>query len=398
MADIAQKRLKILFLITKSSWGGAQRYVFDLASHYSATHEIAVGLGGDGRLKTALEAANIRVISLPFLQRDINPLKEARTFFDLVKMIRSEKPNVVHLNSSKIGGLGALACRVAGVRKIIFTAHGWAFNEDRSWLSRGVIILLHWVTVLLCTKTIAVSQKTADDISHLPFMSARIEVIHNGLKPIVRYSKTEARRLLCERLTGLKAEIEQIHKGVGERARGKTVWIGTISELHPNKGLVHLLRAAAELKKHAELPHFVVVIIGEGEQRAALESIIKDSGLERGAFLLGNIPDAAEYLNALDIFTLTSSTEALPYVLLEAGAAHLPVIASNVGGIPEIIDQLESGILVRPGDQKELSKALSILLANAAKRDELGKALQQKTTKNFSTQQMFEKTEKVYLS
>lgn len=398
MADIGQKRLKILFLITKASWGGAQRYVFDLASYHAAAHEVVVGLGGEGRLKTALEGAHVRVISLPFLQRDISLLKEVRTFFDLVKMIRIEKPDVVHLNSSKIGGLGGLACRVAGVQKIIFTAHGWAFNEDRSWLSRNVILLLHWVTVLLCTKTIAVSQKTADDISYLPFMSARIEVIHNGLKPVVRYSKTEARRLLCEQLPSLKAEIEQTHKDVGERVRGKTVWVGTISELHPNKGLTHLLRAAAELKKHAELPHFVVVIIGEGEQRAALEAMIKDSGLERGAFLLGNIPDAAEYLNALDIFTLTSTTEALPYVLLEAGAAHLPIVASNVGGIPEIIEQLESGILVRPGNKKELTEALSILLTNPTKRSELGKTLQHKIAADFSIQQMVEKTTAIYLS
>lgn len=390
MADSAQKRLKILLLITKSSWGGAQRYVFDLATHHSSGHEVAVGLGGDGPLKTALEAAGVRVVNLPFLQRDISLVKEIRTFFDLVKMIRLERPDVVHLNSSKIGGIGAIACRIAGVKKVIFTAHGWAFNEDRSWPSRLVILSLHWVTVLLCHKTIAVSQKTADDISHLPFMNPRIEVVHNGLKPIVRYSKTEARRLLCERLPALKAEVEQ--------ARGKTLWIGTISELHPNKGLVHLLHAVEQLKKHPDLPHFVVTIIGEGEQRGALEAIIKDSGLERAAFLLGNIPNAAEYLNALDIFTLTSVTEALPYVLLEAGTAHLPVIASKVGGIPEIIDQLENGILVRSGSKKELSEALSILLTNAGKRGCLGKALQQKIATDFSIEQMFKKTEQTYLA
>ncbi|MEI6346262.1 MAG: glycosyltransferase [bacterium] len=394
MADIAEKRLKIVFLITKSSWGGAGRYVFDLACQYSTRHEIVVGLGGDGPLKTALEEKNVRVVSLPCLQRDISLAKEVRTFLDLVKMIRLEKPDVVHLNSSKIGGLGALACRVAGVKKIVFTAHGWAFNEDRSWLSRAVILFLHWVTVLLCTETIAVSQKTADDISYLPLINNRIRVIHNGLSPVTRYSKTEARRLLCGQCVALKTEVEQAHK---EPSHGKTIWVGTISELHPNKGLAHLIHTVAQLKKHAELPHFVVTIIGEGEQRGALEALIKDSGLERAVFLLGNIPNAAEYLNALDIFTLTSTTEALPYVLLEAGAAHLPVVASKVGGIPEIIDQLETGILVRSGNKKELSEALSILLTNPAKRDKLGKALQQKIANDFSAQQMFNKTEEIYL-
>ncbi|MEK7645485.1 MAG: glycosyltransferase [Patescibacteria group bacterium] len=398
MSETAQKRLKILFLITKSSWGGAQRYVFDLASHYSTKYDVLVGLGGNGPLKTALEARSVRTISLPFLQRDISLVKEVRTFFDLVKMIRLEKPDVVHLNSSKIGGLGALACRVAGVKKIIFTAHGWAFNEERPRLSRTAILFLHWVTVLLCTKTIAVSQKTADDISYLPLIAGRVEVIHNGLSPIVRYSKTEARRLLCERFPSLKTASERLHEVATERSRDKTIWIGTISELHPNKGLTHLLHTVAQLKNHVGIPHFVVVIIGEGGQRDALEAIIKNSGLERVALLLGNIPNAAEYLSALDIFTLTSTTEALPYVLLEAGDAHLPVIASKVGGISEIIDQLETGILVRSGNKKELSEAISILLADTAKRNALGKALQQKIAEDFSVQRMIEKTEKIYLS
>ena len=88
----------------------------------------------------------------------------------------------------------------------------------------------------------------------------------------------------------------------------------------------------------------------------------------------------------------------MPYVLLEAGDAHLPVIASKVGGISEIIDQLETGILVRSGNKKELSEAISILLADTAKRNALGKALQQKIAEDFSVQRMIEKTEKIYLS
>lgn len=386
MADIAKKRLKILFLITKSNWGGAQRYVFDLATHYSTEHEVAVGLGGEGALKVALEAARVRTIALDSIQRDISLTKEIRGFFGLVKLLRLERPDVVHLNSSKIGGLGGLACRVAGVKKIVFTAHGWAFNEQRSLPSRALILFLHWITVLLCTKTIAVSQKTADDIAFLPFVTDRIEVIHNGLVPITRYSKTEARRMLGERISPLKD------------LTLKTIWLGTISELHPNKGLTHLIDTVTKLKHRPDVPAFVVTIIGEGEQRTQLQEQTKKAGLEHTIYLLGAIPNAAEYLNAFDIFTLTSVTEALPYVLLEAGAAHLPVIASKVGGIPEIIRQLETGILVRPADQREISEAITLLLSDKAKREQLGKALQQDITQRFSIQQMFDKTEQVYLA
>lgn len=385
MVDTAQKRPKILYLITKSNWGGAQRYVFDLASHFSQKYDVVVGLGGAGPLKTALEEAGIRTFTLPSVQRDIHPMKEVRAFFELVSMIRAEKPDIVHLNSSKIGGLGGLACRVAGIKKIIFTAHGWAFNEDRALPSRALILFLHWITVLLCTQTVAVSQKTAEDIAHLPFMADRIRIIHNGLTPVTRYSKTEARRLLSERAPELKQK------------QTKTVWIGTISELHPNKGLLRLIRTIETIQKQPSAPHLAVIIIGEGEQRSILEATIKETGLQQTVFLLGALPNAAEYLNALDIFTLTSVTEGLPYVLLEAGAAHLPVVASAVGGIPEVIRQLESGILVRPGDHRELTEAIALLAAHPETRARLGKTLQRDVTEQFSSQQMFEKTEQVYL-
>ncbi len=385
MVDTAQKRPKILYLITKSNWGGAQRYVFDLASHFSQKYDVVVGLGGAGPLKTALEEAGIRTFTLPSVQRDIHPMKEVRAFFELVSMIRAEKPDIVHLNSPKIGGRGGLACRVAGIKKIIFTAHGWAFNEDRALPSRALILFLHWITVLLCTQTVAVSQKTAEDIAHLPFMADRIRIIHNGLTPVTRYSKTEARRLLSERTPELKQK------------QTKTVWIGTISELHPNKGLLRLIRTIETIQKQPSAPHLAVIIIGEGEQRSILEATIKETGLQQTVFLLGALPNAAEYLNALDIFTLTSVTEGLPYVLLEAGAAHLPVVASAVGGIPEVIRQLESGILVRPGDHRELTEAIALLAAHPETRARLGKTLQRDVTEQFSSQQMFEKTEQVYL-
>jgi len=292
----------------------------------------------------------------------------------------------VHLNSSKIGGLGGLACRIAGVKNIIFTAHGWAFNEQRSWPSRAFILFLHWITVLLSTHTIAVSQKTAEDIAYLPLIKNRITTIHNGIQPFARYSKTESRRLISERVPALK------------KIPTKTLWLGTISELHPNKGLVHLIKAVARLKQRSEMPAFVVVIIGEGEQRNTLETLIKESGLEQNVFLLGAIPSAAEYLNAFDIFTLTSHTEGLPYVLLEAGIAHLPVVASKVGGIPEIIEQLENGILVRANDQKELIEALTILLTDKQKRERLGTALQKHILEHFSLAQTLSQTEQLYLS
>src|SRR6185436_9976779 len=97
-----------------------------------------------------------------------------------------------------------------------------------------------------------------------------------------------------------------------------------------------------------KFPSLIFIIFGEGEKRAEYEEHIKIAGLEKNVILFGKLENAPKYLKAFDIFTLTSITEGLPYVLLEAGQAELPVIASNVGGILEVVDQLHSGILSRP--------------------------------------------------
>jgi glycosyltransferase involved in cell wall biosynthesis len=150
-------RKKILFLITKSNWGGAQRYVYDLVSTLDRTvYEPVVVLGGNGELVEKLHAAGIRTITLQSAQRDISIRKELQFFRELFSIVHREKPDVFHVNSSKAGGIGCFVGRLLGIKRVVFTAHGWAFNEDRPWWQKYIIKYLHWLTVLLSHTTIAV--------------------------------------------------------------------------------------------------------------------------------------------------------------------------------------------------------------------------------------------------
>ncbi|NQV93114.1 glycosyltransferase, partial [Candidatus Kaiserbacteria bacterium] len=146
---LGMKKKKILFIITKSNFGGAQRYVYDIARSLSPdAFDVVVAFGGEGLLKDKLAHAKIRTVPIEDLERDINIFNEIDVFFQLLKLYRVEKPDIVHLNSSKIGGIGALAGRIAQVPLIIFTAHGWAFNEERSWGARKIIAFLYWITLI----------------------------------------------------------------------------------------------------------------------------------------------------------------------------------------------------------------------------------------------------------
>lgn len=176
------KKKKILFVITKSNFGGAQRYVYDLArSLPSREFEVVVAFGGEGLLKEKLTQANIRTVPIEGLERDINLFNEFSVFSQLMKLFKEERPDVVHLNSSKIGGIGALAGRLARVPHIVFTAHGWAFNEERPWIERKIIAVLYWITLVLSHTTIAVSEQIKKQICCFPFVKHKMIIIHNGI-------------------------------------------------------------------------------------------------------------------------------------------------------------------------------------------------------------------------
>jgi glycosyltransferase involved in cell wall biosynthesis len=140
-----------------------------------------------------------------------------------------------------------------------------------------------------------------------------------------------------------------------------------------------------------------VYIVGDGEEKNNLTELIVRFSLEKKIYLVGRVENTKKYLLGFDIFTLTSRTEALPYTVLEAGLAGLPVVASRIGGIPEIIESEKSGILVQVGDIEKISKSLKNLVLEPQKRANLGQALQQKVEQDFSLQKMISETEKIYI-
>jgi len=378
----SQKRKKVLFLITKSNWGGAQRYVYDLANNLNkAEFETVVALGGEGELGRRLHDAGIRVITIDSLKRNVS-LKNERDFAqELWRIIRVEKPDVLHVNSSKAGGVGTLLGRLLLVPKVVFTAHGWAFNEDRPWWQKIIIKFLHWFTVILSHRTIAVSSAVLRQLDW-PGVERRTKVLHPGRNIGAMYEAAEAR--------------EKLQELIPEKSLTKTkglTWLGTIGELHPIKRQALLIECLALI--HDDYPQLRLFIIGEGSERKNLENLIIEKNLADKVFLLGSISEAARLLKAFSIFLLTSKSEAYGYVVHEAGLAGLPVVATNVGGIPEIIENKVSGLLVPSDDLNALREALSKLLDSQTLRLTLAANLKAKML-DRSLDKMIRATEALY--
>lgn len=336
-------RKKVLYLITKSNWGGAQRYVYDLATTLDRSRfEPVVALGGDGILKEMLEHAHVRTITITSLERDISLKKELAFTKELYSILRNEKPDVFHVNSSKAGAVGTLIGRIAQVPRIIFTAHGWAFNEARPWWQKIIITCIHWFTVMLSHKTIAVSNAIVHQL-RWPGVQKRFIVINPGRTIGPMYNRVEAREILATRHPILAP-----HKN--------RLWIMTIAELHPIKRLDVLINAMPHVRKHH--PKAIAVIIGDGELRELLQNRINEVEASDYIFLVGAITEAARFLKAADVFTLTSDSESYGYVVHEAGNAKVPIVATEVGGIIDIVDKDVNGILIQPGNVGALSDAL----------------------------------------
>lgn len=402
-------RQKIIYVITKSNGGGAQRYVYDMAATMSASYDVTVILGGEGPLKDKLEAIGVTAISLPSLGRDTDPAKDISVCIELYRLFKQIKPDVVHLNSSKIGGLGAIAAKLARVKVTVFTCHGWAFNENRPFYQKIIIGGIYWVTMQLCTKTILVSHALAHQIEWWPNLYGKTEIIWLGIdnKTLAPHKAALAKiEGIIHKNSLLPAEESQpLIPEKKSKAAAKTkkatlpakksyIHIGSVGELHPIKGHIYALEAIKKLAKKYPI-HYT--IIGEGEYRYQLEKRIKELGLEEYVTLAGHVPNIAFELKAFDIFLVPSLSEALAYVVLEAGLAELPIVASAVGGIPEIVTDMHSGILVQPKKPDEIAYGLELLIENKQLREKYGTELKHRVTRFFGYKTMIQKTENLYL-
>jgi glycosyltransferase involved in cell wall biosynthesis len=337
-------RSRVLLLVTLGETGGAQTYVAALAKALAREYDVVVAAHGEGFLAGAVP----RYVSLRHLRRPLHPLHDALALVELYRLFRRERPLVVHANSSKAGVLGRLAALIARVPVRFFTVHGWAFTAHSGLASKAYL----WADRLmspLTTTTICVAHGERDaGLRARTCRADRTVVIHNGVP------------------------LDVPRRG----AHSAPVTLLSVGRLRAPKDFATLVRAMAGLEARLR-------IAGDGPDRPALEAEIDRLGLTN-VELLGTRQDVPELLARSDVFVLASHSEGLPMSVLEAMAAGLPVVASAVGGVPELVVDGETGVLVPPGASAALASALSRLVADPGLRDRLGAAGRQRAEHEFS--------------
>jgi glycosyltransferase involved in cell wall biosynthesis len=362
---------KILLIIDDASIGGGQQHVLALAERLTARGlNVAVACEAKGYLVDELFRGGI-----PHHAVRLSESPSVRGFADLAKVIRTSGAQLVHTHGGTAGFYGRSSARWVGDVRTVHTYHGIHYLHDKGlrkrYLHRAIDrFLVRWTDEVICVansdKDLALGERLA--------LPGHVSVIYNGIDP-ARFEMSEA---------------GDTRSGI----RDDHFIVGTVGRLHEQKGHIYLLQAAALV--HKAYPQARFRIIGDGPLRASLEAQSRRLGVNGLVEFLGARNDVPEQLHQFDLFILPSLWEGLPYVLLEAMAASLPIVATDVDGVREMIADGGKGIVVPPRNAHALAAAVIDLMGNDARRVGLGVKGAQVVKERFSLDAMVEQTVAVY--
>jgi glycosyltransferase involved in cell wall biosynthesis len=317
---------------------------------------VAAGRSEKRELFSSLPS-NVRTIEIPELRQRISPMSDLLAIRALQRLIDHEGYDIVHTNSSKAGLLGAIAVHRSKRRPhVVYTAHGWGFLERRSALFRFTLLLSEKISARLRSATITLSDAERD-VALFNKLATRenLAVIPLGIDrdEIVFLDHDTARARLAETC--------------GTRL-GHLV-LGTIANAYPAKNLPMFFEVFEDLA--AEFTNLDLVVLGDGPEMPRLRALHAALPHKDRVHLPGAVKDAATLLKGFDIFVLPSTKEGMPWTILEASLAEIPIVATRVGALPELISDRETGLLVEPGNREALRHAIHDVLTDRTLYQEL---------------------------
>jgi glycosyltransferase involved in cell wall biosynthesis len=359
---------RLLVVVTLAEAGGAQTFAATLVAGLRDRYDVEVASHGPGgALVDACAALDVPFHHVRHLVRDPHPYHDAAAIRELRSLARKLEPDIAQINSSKAGVLARLAFARTGIRTV-FTAHGWAFS-GRGGAAAAVYTAAERAVAPLSDAIVCVSNHDLQ-LAHDRHIAPRggLHVIHNGV---------DAPAVLPPR-----------------RLPGDRLVLGCTARLAPPKDVITLLEALAR----PGCERWDLRVFGDGPDRQAIESRRDELGLTARVTLLGNRDDVAAQLADCDAFALISDWEGLPYSILEAMAAGLPVLATAVGGIADLVAPGVTGELVPPRDPAAAAAVLTTWAADPALLGELGGAAHARARSSFSREQMVGRYDALFAS
>ena len=364
--------------------GGAQESVMLTADlldkeKFDVTLITGIETGPEGGLISESKNRGIKLRLLPELVRNISPVKDSIALWKLYKLMKIEKFDIVHTQTAKARFIGTIAAKMAGIPIVLQSVHGWSFNNQIDG-KRTFYIILEKIITLLTNKNILVSTMDKENGIALGIGHPNKYVIIRPGIDINNFEKVKSNARENRKQVDIPEDVPLIGI-VGRLSRPKTPDV--------------FLRAARIVVDRYPSAEFLIV--GDGHLRGSLEELCKQLGLSSKVHFLGLRRDVPELLSALDILVHSSLWEALGKVIIEGKIMEKPIVATNVGGVLDIIEDQVSGLLVNPNNHQELARAIMQLLKDKKMAKMLAETHSQELHE-FSVQKMIADTSTLYFS
>jgi glycosyltransferase involved in cell wall biosynthesis len=381
--------IRILRLIARLNMGGPALHVAYLTKGLDERgYETTLAAGslarGESSMSFVARELGVDVHPIPQLHREISPLYDTLSVVRIVKLIRRLRPHILHTHTAKAGAIGRFAALAAGDARppvVVHTFHGHVlrgyFGPLRTAGFRGIETALARST----TRLVAVGPQVRDDLVDLGVAPLRkFSVIRLGIDLDTRIAASDdARRAELRRLFGVPPD------------RFVVGWIGRMTQI---KRLPDVLAAFAGLR--ARGVDATLCLVGDGPDREGIERRAHELGVARHVLFVGYQRDVAPYYAFLDAFLLPSANEGTPVVAIESLAAGRPVVATSVGGVPDVVDHGRDGFLVQVGDVRAMVDALEQLARRPELRQQLGAAGRERVVERYRVERLVDDVDALY--
>lgn len=379
------EKLRVLRAITRLNIGGPAIHAILLTQglqndRFSSV--LVTGLEGprEGSMRDLATRRGVQPRVLRELGREVSPLNDLKAVLAMYRLMRGSRPHIVHTHMAKAGTAGRLAARLAGVPIVVHTFHGHTFHSYWGPVKSAVFLQIERTLGALTDRVVAITDAQKADIAEY------------GVAPLNKIVTIP-----------LGLEIEPMLEAAQHRGRFRTELglppdrptIGIVARLVPIKAHEVFLEAASRIR--ATVPGATFLIIGDGERRAELEALAIQLGVADATRFLGWRDDMREVYADLDVVTLCSNNEGSPVALIEALAAARPVVSTRVGGVPNVVADGESGLLVPPRDPAAFAEAVLALLRDPERAAQLGEAGRRTVFPRHASSRLVADVERLYL-
>ncbi len=380
--------IRILRVIARLNMGGPALHVSYLTSGlesrgYRTTLVAGTLARGEGSMAFVAEERAVQIVQVPQLSREISPIADAQSIVQLVRLMKDERPHILHTHTAKAGAVGRIAALLAGDARppiIVHTFHGHVLQGYFGPLRAGFFRQIERWLARDSTRLIAVSPQVRDDLVALGVAEPeKFAVVRLGIEFEQRTRSTAGARRELRRLFGVPED------------RFVVGWIGRMTAVKRLPLVLEGFKLLLDRGVDATL-----CLVGEGPDRDEAERIAHNLGIMKRCLFVGYQRDVAPYYELFDALVLPSANEGTPVVAIEALAAGRPVVATDVGGVSDVVHDGVDGFLVRSGDTAALAERLAELAADADKRHAMGAAGAAGVPTRYAVERLIDDSDDLY--